>query len=413
MMNELSEFDPELSEAIEGELKREEETLNLIASENYASKSVLKVQGSLLTNKYAEGYPGRRYYGGCEFIDRAERLAISRAKELFGAEYVNVQPHSGTQANMAIYLAMLKPGERILGMDLSSGGHLSHGSRVNFSGFLFESITYGVDPETHRIDFDELLRLAREKRPKLIVAGASAYPRILDFKRFREVADEVGAYLVADIAHIAGLIAGGQHPSSIPYAHFTSTTTHKTLRGPRGGMVMCKEEYGGLIDKMLFPGIQGGPLMHIIAAKALCFKEALTPAFKEYQSQIIKNAKALADELMGLGFDLVSGGTENHLLLVDLSREGISGREAEEALERAGIVVNKNSIPFDPKPPAITSGIRLGTPALTTRGMKEEEIKEVARMIGEVLRNIEKEGIISKIKRRALELSSAFPIYKN
>lgn len=412
MMDEVLGADPELWMAIQGELEREEGTLNLIASENYASKDILRLQGSIFTNKYAEGYPKARYYGGCEFVDKVESLAISRAKELFGAEHANVQPHSGTQANMAVYLALLRPGDRIMGMDLSAGGHLSHGSKVNFSGLLFEVTTYGVDPKTHTIDFDALLRLAKENRPRLIIAGASAYPKILDFKRFREIADEVGAYLVADIAHIAGLVATGHHPSPIPYAHFTTTTTHKTLRGPRGGMILTHQEYRGLIDKMVFPGIQGGPLMHIIAAKALCFKEALSPSFKEYQSQIIKNAKALADGLIGCGFDLICGGTENHLLLVDLSKKGLTGREAEEALERAGIVVNKNTIPFDPRPPTITSGIRLGTPALTTRGMKEDEMLEIAMMIDEVLKNIESMDVICRVRKRVRELSEAFPVYK-
>ncbi len=410
-MNALWKIDPEIAKAIEDEFQREEETLNLIASENYASPAVLEAQGSLLTNKYAEGYPGARYYGGCEFVDRAEEIAISRAKELFGCEHVNVQSHSGTQANMAVYLAILKPGDRILGMNLSCGGHLSHGSKINFSGFIFEAISYGVNRQSQTIDFDELSSLAEEYRPKMIVAGASAYSRIIDFKRFREIADSIGAYLVADIAHIAGLVATGIHPSPIPYAHFTTTTTHKTLRGPRGGMIMCGNEYATLIDKKVFPGSQGGPLMHIIAAKAVCFKEALAPEFKEYQSQVVKNAKALAEELMELDFNLVSGGTDNHLLLVDISNKGITGREAEEALGRAGIVVNKNAIPFDSRPPAVTSGIRLGTPAVTTRGMKEGEMCEIAHLIDQVLKDMGNQEVISEVAYRVKELSRSFPVY--
>lgn len=410
-MNALWKVDPEIAKAIEDEVQREEETLNLIASENYTSPAVLEAQGSLLTNKYAEGYPGARYYGGCEFVDQAEEVAILRAKELFGCEHVNVQPHSGTQANMAVYLAVLKPGDRILGMNLSCGGHLSHGSKINFSGFIFEAISYGVNRQSQTIDFNELSSLAEEYRPKMIVAGASAYPRIIDFKRFREIADSIGAYLVADIAHIAGLVATGIHPSPIPYAHFTTTTTHKTLRGPRGGMIMCGNEYATLIDKRVFPGSQGGPLMHIIAAKAVCFKEALAPAFKEYQSQVVKNAKALAEELMELDFNLVSKGTDNHLLLVDMSNKGITGREAEEALGRAGIVVNKNAIPFDSRPPAVTSGIRLGTPAVTTRGMKEGEMCEIAHLIDQVLKDMGNQEVISEVAYRVKELSQSFPVY--
>lgn len=410
-MENLWKIDPDVARSIEEELEREEETLNLIASENYASLAVLCAQGSLMTNKYAEGYPGARYYGGCELVDRVEEIAISRARELFGCEHVNVQPHSGTQANMAVYLAMLKPGDRILGMNLSAGGHLSHGSKVNFSGRLFEAIYYGVNRKTQTIDLNEISSLAKEYRPRMIIAGASAYPRTIDFKGFREIADDVGAYLVADIAHIAGLVAAGLHPSPIAYAHFTTTTTHKTLRGPRGGMIMCGNEHGALIDKMIFPGIQGGPLMHIIAAKAVCFKEALDQEFKQYQSQVIKNAAILTEELIGLGLDLVSGGTDNHLLLVDLSGKGITGRQAEKALGEAGIVVNKNAIPFDPRPPAITSGIRLGTPALTTRGMKEDETRQIARMIGEVLDNTENPEVLREVGYSVKELCRSFPVY--
>lgn len=411
-MSSLWEVDPDVAGAIEGELKREEETLNLIASENYASSAVLEAQGSLMTNKYAEGYPNARYYGGCEFVDRAEEIAILRAKELFKCEHVNVQPHSGTQANMAVYLTVLKPGDRILGMDLAAGGHLSHGSKVNFSGSLFEVIAYGVNRQAQTIDLDALSALAKEYRPKMIIAGASAYSRVIDFEKFRKVADSIDAYLVADIAHIAGLVAAGIHPSPIPYAHFTTTTTHKTLRGPRGGVIICASEHASLIDKMVFPGIQGGPLMHVIAAKAVCFKEALGEEFKEYQNQTIKNAKVLAEELINLGFDLVSGGTDNHLLLIDLSNRGITGREAEGALGAAGIVVNKNAIPFDPKPPAVTSGIRLGTPALTTRGMKESQIKEIAKMITETLENRNDQEIIFRVGQRVSQLCEAFPVYR-
>lgn len=407
----LCKTDPDVAEIIACEIEREKETLNLIASENYASLAVLEAQGSLMTNKYAEGYPGARYYGGCESVDRVERLAILRAMELFGCEHVNVQPHSGTQANMAVYLAVLKPGDRILAMDLSCGGHLSHGSKVSFSGRLFEVMVYGVDRTSQTIDLDSLFRLAQESRPRMIIAGASAYPRIIDFKGFREVADSVGAYLMADIAHIAGLVASGLHPGPIPYAHFTTTTTHKTLRGPRGGMIMCGKEFGTRIDKTIFPGIQGGPLMHTIAAKAVCFKEALSQEFVEYQRQVIENAKILAEELIDLGYELVSGGTDNHLLLIDLSKKEITGREAEELLGRAGIVVNKNAVPFDPKPATITSGIRIGTPALTTRGMRQDEMREIARMIDEVLRSKGDEGVILRIARRAKDLCRAFPVY--
>ncbi|MEK7267425.1 MAG: serine hydroxymethyltransferase, partial [Nitrospirota bacterium] len=366
--------DPDIYRAIQGEIEREKQKIVLIASENYASSAVLEAQGSVFTNKYAEGYPNKRYYGGCEYADIVENLAIGRAKELFGAEHVNVQPHSGTQANMAVYFAFLKPGDTILGMNLSHGGHLSHGASVNFSGMLYKSISYGVNKETGYIDYDEVRRLAVKNKPKMILVGASAYSRTLDFKTFSEIAKEAGAYLTADIAHIAGLVAAGIHPSPVPYADFVTTTTHKTLRGPRGGMIMCRAEYAKGIDKMIFPGIQGGPLVHVIAAKAVAFKEALNDGFKEYQKKVIENAKKLADELIKRGFRIISGGTDNHLMLVDLANKGITGKKAEEALDEAGITVNKNSIPYDERPPAITSGMRLGTPCVTTRGMGEAEM---------------------------------------
>ena len=360
--------DPDIYRAIQEEIEREKQKIVLIASENYASAAVLEAQGSVFTNKYAEGYPNKRYYGGCEYADIVENLAIGRAKELFGAEHVNVQPHSGTQANMAVYFAFLKPGDTILGMNLSHGGHLSHGASVNFSGMLYKSISYGVNKETGYIDYDEVRRLAVKNKPKMILVGASAYSRTLDFKTFSEIAKEAGAYLTADIAHIAGLVAAGIHPSPVPYADFVTTTTHKTLRGPRGGMIMCRAKYAKAIDKMIFPGIQGGPLVHVIAAKAVAFKEALNDGFKEYQKKVIENAKKLAEELIKRGFRIISGGTDNHLMLVDLANKGITGKEAEEALDKAGITVNKNSIPYDERPPAITSGMRLGTPCVTTRG---------------------------------------------
>ncbi|MEK7735926.1 MAG: serine hydroxymethyltransferase, partial [Nitrospirota bacterium] len=373
--------DPDIYRAIQGEIEREKEKIVLIASENYASSAVLEAQGSVFTNKYAEGYPNKRYYGGCEYADIVENLAIERAKELFGAEHVNVQPHSGTQANMAVYFAFLKPGDTILGMNLSHGGHLSHGASVNFSGMLYKSISYGVNKETGYIDYDEVRRLAVKNKPKMILVGASAYSRTLDFKTFSEIAKEAGAYLTADIAHIAGLVAAGIHPSPVPYADFVTTTTHKTLRGPRGGMIMCRAEYAKAIDKMIFPGIQGGPLVHVIAAKAVAFKEALNDGFKEYQKKVIENAKKLADELIKRGFRIISGGTDNHLMLVDLANKGITGKKAEEALDKAGITVNKNSIPYDERPPAITSGMRLGTPCVTTRGMGEAEMTDIAEII--------------------------------
>lgn len=403
--------DPDIYRAIQGEIEREREKIVLIASENYASPAVLEAQGSVFTNKYAEGYPNKRYYGGCEYADIVEILAIERAKELFGAEHVNVQPHSGTQANMAVYFAFLNPGDTILGMNLSHGGHLSHGASVNFSGILYKSATYGVNKETGYIDYDEVRRLAVKNKPKMILAGASAYSRTLDFKIFSEIAKEVGAYLTADIAHIAGLVAAGIHPSPVPYADFVTTTTHKTLRGPRGGMIMCRAKYAKAIDKMIFPGIQGGPLVHVIAAKAVAFKEALNDGFKEYQRKVIENAKRLAEELIKRGFRIISGGTDNHLMLVDLANKWITGKEAEEALDKAGITVNKNSIPYDERPPAITSGMRLGTTCVTTRGMGEAEMAEIADIIDEALKNNSDEAKIGRLRQRAGEICKRFPIY--
>ena len=409
---QLRSVDPEVYGALQKERDRERQKIVLIASENYVSDAVLEAQGSIFTNKYAEGYPGRRYYGGCEFADEVENLAVRRTRELFGAGHVNVQPHSGSQANMAVYFSFLKPGDTILGMSLNHGGHLSHGATVNFSGFLFKSITYGVDPKTGYIDYAEIGRIAREYKPKMIVAGASAYSRILDFKAFSDIAKEVGAFFMADIAHIAGLVATGVHPSPVPHADFVTTTTHKTLRGPRGGLIMCKSEYGKAIDKMIFPGIQGGPLVHVIAAKAVALKEALGAEFKEYQQQVVRNAGRLARELMKKGFRIVSGGTDNHLMLVDLTDKNITGKEAEEALDSAGITVNKNAIPYDSRPPAVTSGIRLGTPCVTTRGMKEAEMSEIADIISAVLENSKDPEEIGLLKGRAKALCERFPIYQ-
>ncbi len=406
------DVDPEIARAIYGEIKRQSFKLEMIASENFASYAVLEAQGCVMTNKYAEGYPGKRYYGGCEFVDIAEELAIKRAKELFGAEHVNVQPHSGTQANMAVYMAVLEPGDTILAMDLAHGGHLSHGAKVNFSGKLYNVVFYGVRRDTETIDYDQVEALAKEHKPKLIVVGASAYPRIIDFERFRKIADSVGAYIVADIAHIAGLVAAGIHPSPIPYCEFVTTTTHKTLRGPRGGMIMCKAEFAKIIDKTVFPGIQGGPLMHVIAAKAVAFKEALSEDFKRYQEQIVKNAKTLAERLTSHGLRIVSGGTDNHLMLVDLRPIGITGNVAEKALEEAGITVNKNMIPFDPEKPTVTSGIRIGTPALTTRGMKEPEMEEIGDLIAYVLKNIDKPSVRKEVYEKVQILCERFPLYR-
>jgi glycine hydroxymethyltransferase len=410
-MEHLKRVDPEVYDALRNEMQRERGKIVLIASENYVSNAVLEAQGSIFTNKYAEGYPGRRYYGGCEFADKVETLAIMRAKELFGAEHVNVQPHSGSQANMAVYFSVLKPGDTILGMSLNQGGHLSHGASVNFSGLLFKSAAYGVDRKTGYIDYDEMRRIAREHKPQMIVAGASAYSRILDFRAFSEIAKEVGAFFMADIAHIAGLIAAGLHPSPVPHADFVTTTTHKTLRGPRGGMIMCKAEYAKAVDKMIFPGIQGGPLVHVIAAKAVALKEALGSDFRAYQEQIIKNAKRLGSELVKKGFEIVSGGTDTHLMLVDLSGTHITGKEAEEALDIAGITVNKNAVPYDSRPPAVTSGIRLGTPCVTTRGMGEGEMAEVADIISNVLNNSKNPDEIRRLNQRVKTLCERFPIY--
>ncbi len=410
-MSFIEKVDPEVSRAIRLEFERQFYKLGMIASENYASLAVMEAQGCLMTNKYAEGYPGRRYYGGCEYVDMAEQLAIERAKRLFGCEHVNVQPHSGTQANMAVYFAVLKPGDTIMGMNLSHGGHLSHGSPVNFSGFLFNVVSYGVNRETELIDFNEVEDIARKAKPKIIVAGGSSYPRAIDFKPFRDIADSVGAYLMADIAHPAGLIAAGLNPSPIPYSQFVTATTHKTLRGPRGGIIMCKEEFAKMIDSKVFPGVQGGPLMHVIAAKAVAFKEALEPSFIEYQKQVIRNAKTLADSLNKHGFRIVTGGTDTHMVLVDLRNMAITGKDAEVVLDRAGIVVNKNVIPFDPNPPRITSGIRIGTPALTTRGMKEEEMEYIAELINRVLKDIKNERVIEEVRREVTELCMRFPIY--
>lgn len=410
-LEQLRRVDPDVYQALEKEKSREREKIVLIASENYASQAVLEAQGSIFTNKYAEGYPGRRYYGGCEYADEVETLAITRAQELFGAEHVNVQPHSGSQANMAVYLAFLKPGDTILGMSLSHGGHLSHGASVNFSGHLFKGVTYGVDSKTGYIDYNELRRIAREHRPQMIIAGASAYSRILDFKAFSDISREVGAFFMADIAHIAGLIAAGLHPSPLPYADFVTTTTHKTLRGPRGGMIMCKSAYAKAIDKMIFPGIQGGPLVHVIAAKAVALKEALGEEFRTYQQQVVKNAQQLAQELSARGFRIFSGGTDNHLMLVDLSGENITGKEAEEALDRAGITVNKNAIPYDSRPPAVTSGIRLGTPCVTTRGMGEPEMTEIGDIISQVLKDNHNEDAMKLLGQRVKTLCMRFPIY--
>jgi len=407
-MNNLKKVDPEIFEAIKNEENRQKNTIELIASENFVSSAVLEAQGSVLTNKYAEGYPGKKYYGGCKYIDIVENLAIARAKEIFKADHANVQPHSGSQANMAVYFSVLEVGDTILAMNLSHGGHLTHGSPVNFSGRFFNIIPYGVGKDTGRIDYDNLRDLALKHKPKLIIAGASAYPRAIDFSIFRSIADEVGAYLMADIAHIAGLIIAGLHQSPIPYCHFVTSTTHKTLRGPRGGLILCKEDYARVIDKTIFPGIQGGPLMHVIAAKAVCFKQAMTTEFKEYQRQIIKNAQELANKLMELDYNLVSGGTDNHLMLVDLRNKGITGKQAEKALEEAGITVNKNAIPFDTQSPMITSGIRIGTPAVTTRGMKEKEMILIAEMISRVLNNIEDQKIKEEVRIEVENINKKF-----
>ena len=406
----VREEDPEIYAALKGEAKRQANNIELIASENYVSRAVREAQGSLLTNKYAEGLPGKRYYNGCEFVDDVERLAIDRAKALFGAEHANVQPHSGSGANMAVYFAMLNPGDTILSMSLADGGHLSHGHKLNFSGRFFNIVPYGVSPETEQIDYDQVERLAAEHKPRMIVAGASAYSRIIDFKRLRAIADSVGAYLTVDMAHIAGLVATGFHPSPVPVADFVTTTTHKTLRGPRGGLVLCKEAYAKEIDKTVFPGIQGGPLMHVIAGKAVCFREAMQPAFKEYARQIVANAQTLAAGLEAAGLRIVSGGTDNHLMLADLSPLGITGKDAATALDKALITVNKNAIPFDKQKPFIASGIRIGTPAVTTRGMKEREMKQIAKWIGRVVTHAEDEKVLDEVRGEVLELTAKFPI---
>ncbi len=410
-MRHLRHTDPEIYEAIVKEYERQFYHLELIASENFTSLAVMEAQGSVLTNKYAEGLPHKRYYGGCEFVDIVEDLAIKRVKELYGAEHANVQPHSGSQANMAVYMAVLKPGDTILGMDLAHGGHLSHGAKVNFSGKIYNAVYYGLNPETELIDYDQVYRLAKEHKPKLIVAGASAYPRVIDWEKFAQIAEDVGAYLMVDMAHYSGLIAGGVYPNPVPYAHFVTSTTHKTLRGPRGGFILCKAEFAKDIDKSVFPGIQGGPLMHVIAAKAVAFKEAMTEEFKRYARQVVKNAQAMAEEFMRLGFKVVSNGTDSHIVLLDLRNKGITGKQAEEALGRANITVNKNAVPFDPLPPTKTSGIRIGTPAMTTRGMKEDEMRYIARLIAQVINNIEDSDTIEKVSKEVIELCQQFPLY--
>ena len=413
LLTNLKTVDPEIQKAIDQELSRQREKLEMIASENIVSTAIMQAQGSILTNKYAEGYPGKRYYGGCEYVDIVEQLAIDRAKKLFGAEYANVQPHSGAQANTAVYFALLEPGDTILGMNLTDGGHLTHGSPVNISGKYFKIIPYGVDKETERIDYDELERLAKEHQPKLIVGGASAYSRVIDFERMAQIAKSVGAYFMVDMAHIAGLVAAGLHPSPVPYADVVTTTTHKTLRGPRGGLILCRDaEFGKQFNKAIFPGIQGGPLMHVIAAKAVAFKEALSDEFKVYQQQVLDNAKALADELVKKGFRIVSGGTDNHLMLVDLRSKNITGKEAQFLLDEIGITANRNTIPFEPLSPFVTSGIRLGTPALTTRGLKEEDIREVADIIADVIENREDSAVIEAAKAKVQAICKKFPLYE-
>lgn len=410
-MDHLKQADRELFDAIVAEKERQQSNIELIASENFVSEAVMEAAGSVLTNKYAEGYPGRRYYGGCEHVDVAENLARDRAKELFGAEHVNVQPHSGAQANMAVYFSVLEPGDTVLGMNLSHGGHLTHGSPVNFSGILYNFVEYGVDQETELLDYDAILAQAKEVKPKMIVAGASAYSRTIDFAKFREIADAVGAYLFVDMAHIAGLVAAGLHPNPVPYSDFVTTTTHKTLRGPRGGIILCKERYAKSIDKQVFPGVQGGPLMHIIAAKAIAFKEALSDDFKAYAQQIITNAKALGEGLTAGGLRIVSGGSDNHLLLLDVSKLGLTGKVAEETLDKVGITTNKNTIPFDQESPFITSGVRVGTAAVTTRGFKEAEMKEIAEIIVLTLNNIEDEEKLAEASKRVAALTDRFPLY--
>ncbi len=409
----LRAVDPQVFDAILKEAKRESDNIELIASENFAGEEVLEAQGSIMTNKYAEGYPGARWYGGCENVDEVERLAIERARDLFGAEHVNVQPHSGSQANMAVFFAALKHGDSVLAIDLACGGHLTHGHAHNFSGMFYNIISYGVNRKTEMLDYDEILNLAKKHNPKLILAGACAYPRIIDFTKFREIADNVGAYLLVDMAHIAGLVSAGIHPNPCGYAEFVTSTTHKTLRGPRSGVIMCKSKFAKKIDAMVFPGVQGGPLMHVIAAKAVAFKLAQTKEFKKYQRDIVKNAKALAEALKEKGYRIVSGGTDTHLLLVDLTNKGITGRDAASALDKAGITVNKNLIPFDKKSPVVTSGVRLGTPAVTTRGMEENEMRIVAGLMDDVLRNIKDEDALPRVKKEVKDLTNKFPLYKD
>ncbi|MGG3999179.1 serine hydroxymethyltransferase [Anoxybacillus kestanbolensis] len=410
-MSRLSQQDPQVFQAIQDELKRQQTKIELIASENFVSEAVMEAQGSVLTNKYAEGYPGRRYYGGCEHVDVVEELARERAKQLFGAEHANVQPHSGAQANMAVYFTVLQHGDTVLGMNLSHGGHLTHGSPVNFSGVQYNFVEYGVDPETHRINYDDVREKALKHKPKLIVGGASAYPRTIDFAKFREIADEVGAYFMVDMAHIAGLVAAGLHPNPVPYAHFVTTTTHKTLRGPRGGMILCQEQFAKQIDKAIFPGIQGGPLMHVIAAKAVALGEALQDDFKTYAQNIVNNAKRLAEALVAEGFTLVSGGTDNHLLLIDLRSIGLTGKVAEKVLDEIGITVNKNTIPYDPESPFVTSGIRIGTAAVTSRGFGLEEMDEIARIISLALKHKDDEQKLEEARQRVAALTEKFPLY--
>ncbi|HJF84847.1 MAG TPA: serine hydroxymethyltransferase [Megamonas hypermegale] len=412
LLETLANVDPQVQKAIDMELSRQRNKLEMIASENIVSSAVMQAQGSILTNKYAEGYPGKRYYGGCEYVDIVEQLAIDRAKELFGAQYANVQPHSGAQANTAVFFALLNPGDTVLGMNLTDGGHLTHGSPVNISGKYFKIVPYGVDKETERIDYDELEKLAKQHKPKLIIGGASAYSRIIDFARMAQIAKAVGAYFMVDMAHIAGLVAAGLHPNPVPYADVVTTTTHKTLRGPRGGLILCKDaEFGKQFNKAIFPGIQGGPLMHIVAAKAVAFKEALSEDFKTYQQQVVKNAAALADELMQKGFRIVSGGTDNHLMLVDLRSKNITGKEAQNLLDDIGITANKNTIPFEPLSPFVTSGIRLGTPALTTRGLKEADIRQVADIIAEVIEKRDDETVIARAREKVADICKRFPLY--
>jgi glycine hydroxymethyltransferase len=411
MSRSLHESDPEITVAIDDEARRQHEGLELIASENFVSEAVLEAAGSVFTNKYAEGYPGKRYYGGCEYADVVENLARDRAKKLFGAEHANVQPHAGSQANMEAYAAVIQPGDTILGLNLAHGGHLTHGFHLNFSGKTYRVVPYGVTKETETIDYDDLEKLAEKEHPKLIIGGGSAYPRIIDFARMRQIADKVGALFLVDMAHFAGLVAGGAHPSPVPHAHIVTTTTHKTLRGPRAGMILSKQEFAAAIDKVVFPGMQGGPLMHIIAAKAVCFQEAMQPSFRDYARQIVANAKVLAETLAAEGFRIISGGTDTHLMLVDVFSKGMFGSEAEKALGEAGITVNKNAIPFDTNPPLKPSGIRVGTPALTTRGMKEAEMRQVGQWISEVLHHRSDSGVLHEIRKQVLGLAEAFPLY--